>query len=185
MKQRERDSSPITSGIQSGAGSTGAIWQSSKSQVAYSSIPLGLGQTLVDSSLSCWVALQADAYEITAPIALPPGTNCIVEFGVNGDGLDKVIRYTFQRDLRIHCRARSPGAEIDWFYTNGTKIGSNDRNFREGHYRNGTTVLQIASRRRLTTCDAGTYTCVANCSDGAVQSRNFTLVLSSKFSIGI
>jgi len=109
--------------------------------------------------------------------------NCIVEFGVNGDGLDKVTRFSFQRDLRIHCRAARPEAEVDWFYTNGTKIGSSDRNFREGHYPNGTTVLQIASSRRLRTCDAGTYTCVANCSDGVVQSRNFTLVISSKFGI--
>jgi len=145
--------------------------------------PWGLSQTIAHSSL-LMLNNVASWYEYAITTSVPsPGQNCIVEFGVNGDGLDKVTRYSFQRDLRIHCRAARPEAEVDWFYTNGTKIGSSDRNFREGHYPNGTTVLQIASSRRLRTCDAGTYTCVANCSDGLVQSRNFTLVISSKFGI--
>ena len=103
-----------------------------------------------------------------------------MEFGLNGNGLDRVVTYTWRRDLRVHCRAGTNDAEIDWFFANGTKVGSSNQNLREGHYQNSTIVLQIASNRGLSLCDAGTYTCVANCS-GVTQSRNFTLVINCKY----
>ena len=119
---------------------------------------------------------------LSLPPSLPlsPDANCIVEFGLNGNGLDRVVTYLWRRNLRVHCRAGTSDADIDWFFANGTKVGSSNQNLREGHYLNGTTVLQIASNRRLSLCDAGTYTCVTNCS-GMTQSRNFTLVINCKY----
>ena len=117
---------------------------------------------------------------ISLSLSLSPDANCIVEFGLNGNGLDRVVTYQGRRDLRVHCRAGTSDADIDWFFANGTKVGSSNQNLREGHYLNGTTVLQIASNRRLSLCDAGTYTCVTNCS-GMTQSRNFTLVINCKY----
>ena len=59
-------------------------------------------------------------------------------------------------------------------------MGNNDRNIREGHYANGTAVLQIASNRRLSACDAGVYMCVANMTSDKVERKNFTLIVNSK-----
>ena len=102
----------------------------------------------------------------------------IVRFGINGNGLDKETRFTFERDIHIHCSASIlDNATVDWFFSNGTKVGSSDRNIREGHFANGTTVLQIASDRLLSYCDAGVYTCVANVS-GKTERKNFTLVIN-------
>ena len=113
-------------------------------------------------------------------LSFSPDSNCLVEFGPNGNGLDRLVTYTWRRNLLVHCRARTDNAEVDWFFANGTKIGSSNRNLRAGHYQNGTAVLQIASNRGVSLCDAGTYTCVANCS-GVTQSRNFTLVVNCKY----
>ena len=104
----------------------------------------------------------------------------IVRFGINGNGLDKETRFTYQRDVHVHCTPSHPdNATVDWYFSNGTKVGTSDRNIREGHYANGTAVLQIASNRRLSYCDAGVYTCLANVS-GKTEERNFTLVINGK-----
>ena len=104
----------------------------------------------------------------------------IIRFGINGNGLDKETKFTFQTDLHIHCSPSHPeNSTVDWFFSNGTKVGNSDRNIREGHYANGTAVLQIASDRRLSYCDAGVYTCVVNTTSGFVQRKNFTLVINS------
>ena len=112
-----------------------------------------------------------------------PGTGpLITRFGINGDGLDRAIRYTYQRNLRIHCGTPHSGVQIDWYSPSGEKVGITNRNLREAHYNNGTTVLQIAAFRRLSTCDAGVYTCVANDTNNRnIESKNFTLILGSKF----
>ena len=86
---------------------------------------------------------------LSPSLSLSPDANCIVEFGLNGNGLDRVVMSPWRRNLRVHCRAGTSDAEIDWFFANGTKVGSSNQNLREGHYRNGTAVLQIASNRGL------------------------------------
>ena len=58
-------------------------------------------------------------------------------------------------------------------------MGNSNRNIREGHYANGTAVLQIASNRQLSYCDAGIYTCMVNTTSGQVHRKNFTLVINS------
>ena len=117
---------------------------------------------------------------LSLSLSLSPDTNCLVGFGLNGDDLDRSVQYPWRRDLHIHCRAGTRNSEVDWFFANGTKVGTSDRNIREGHFQNGTTILQIASNRRVSLCDAGVYTCVANCS-GLIETRNFTLIVNSKY----
>ena len=105
----------------------------------------------------------------------------IVNFGINGNGLDKDTAFTSQTNLHIHCSPSHPAdSTVDWFFSNGTKVGTSDRNVREGHYANGTAVLQIASNRRLSYCDAGVYTCKVNTTSGLEHRKNFTLVINSK-----
>ena len=112
-----------------------------------------------------------------------PGTGLLItRFGINGDGLDRAIRYTYQRNLLIHCGTPHSDVQIDWFSPSGEKVGITNRNLREAHYNNGTTVLQIAAFRQLSACDAGVYTCVANGTNNInSQSKNFSLIIGSKF----
>ena len=109
----------------------------------------------------------------------------IKEFGYNANGLDRATLYTYfyrYGRVRIHC---TPGnitsTTVDWYYAiNGTRIGVRDRNFRAGHYPNGTAMLQIADYRRLSYCDGGNYTCIANSTSGAYEKRNFSLIIGCK-----
>ena len=104
----------------------------------------------------------------------------ISSFGLDGSGLDSVVRYTYQRNVMVHCGTGRQNVRIYWLFQNGTEVGITDRNLREGHYTNGTTVLQIAASRSLNPCDGGVYTCVANeTSSGRIQNRNFTLYIGS------
>ena len=106
----------------------------------------------------------------------------ITRFGINGDGLDRAIRYTYQRNVLIHCGTPHSDVQIDWYSPSGEKVGISNRNLREAHYNNGTTVLQIATFRRLSICDAGVYTCVANDTNNRrnSQRKNFILIIGSK-----
>ena len=106
----------------------------------------------------------------------------IIGFGINGDGIDKVTKYGYNYGIQVHCTVSKDPSIIttDWFFANGSKVGLVDANFREGHYNNGTTVLQIGSSRRLTYCDGGNYTCVVNTTSGRMQKRSFHLLIGSK-----
>ena len=111
----------------------------------------------------------------------------ITDFGYNGNDLDKVTlyrsRYRYGR-VRIHCTIRnSTIASVDWFFSNGSKIGATDRNFRAGHHPNGTAMLEIANNRPLSYCDGGTYTCIANTTSDHFETRNITLLINSKLPI--
>lgn len=106
----------------------------------------------------------------------------ISSFGLDGDGLDRVNRFSFQRNLNIHCGSTRQNVTIDWFTSSGTKVGINDRNLRVGRYSNGSAVLQIATTRRLNICDGGVYTCVANdLSTQTEQRKRFILIIGCKF----
>lgn len=108
----------------------------------------------------------------------------ITQFGINGDGLNRATRFEFQRNIHVLCGATEMGVELDWFFANGTKVGTTNRNVREGHFENGTASLQIASDRNLNLCDAGVYTCRANqSSTGRIEQMTFTLIIGSKFSL--
>ena len=112
----------------------------------------------------------------------------IKEFGLNGNGLDRATLYLYYfyqyGRLRIHCTPyNSTHTTTDWYYTNGTRIGVRDRNFRAGHFTNGTAMLQIADYRPLSYCDGGNYTCIANSTSGVYQKRTFSLIISCKMLI--
>ena len=107
----------------------------------------------------------------------------ITEFGLYGSGVDKLIRYTFNNGLQVHCTTSSDPSIVrtDWYFANGTKVGLVDSNFREGHYlHNKTTVLQIGLNRRLTYCDGGNYTCVVQTNSSRTESRSFHLLIGSE-----
>ena len=106
----------------------------------------------------------------------------IVGFGVYGNNVDKVMRYIYSYGLEVHCTTSNKPSitTTDWFFANGSKVGIKNSNFREGHYGNGTTVLQIGINRRLSFCDGGNYTCVVNTTSGRIERRNFRLVIGSK-----
>ena len=107
----------------------------------------------------------------------------ITQFGYYGDGLYKATRYiSFYQYGRVHVYCSTSGDTLgEWYFSNGTRIGTRDRNFRAGHFSNGTAVLQIADTRPLSYCDGGTYTCrVVNDTTLHYETRNFTLVINSK-----
>ena len=106
----------------------------------------------------------------------------IVGFGVYGNDLDKVIRQTYNYGFEVHCTtSNDPNiTTTNWYFANGTKVGIVSSNFREGHYGNGTTVLQIGVDRRLSYCDGGNYTCVVNTTSGRTERRSFRLTIGSK-----
>ena len=63
-------------------------------------------------------------------------------------------------------------------------MGISSSHIREGHYSNGTTVLQIGYLGRITVCDGGIYICRANKSssnDNRVQQRTFKLTINSMY----
>jgi hypothetical protein len=105
----------------------------------------------------------------------------IIGFGINGDGIDKVTKQTYNSGIHVHCTVSSDPSitATDWFFANGSKVGLSDLNFREGHYNNGTTVLQIGVGRALTYCDGGNYTCVVNTTSGRTERRSFHLLIRS------
>jgi hypothetical protein len=104
-----------------------------------------------------------------------------VTFGLFGDGTDRATRFTFQRQIRIFCGSGLSDVTLGWFFSNGSRVGIGRRDLREGHFPNGTAVLDIGIGRRLTICDAGTYTCVANSSSRGIHSRDFVLTINSKY----
>ena len=105
----------------------------------------------------------------------------IIGFGINGDSVDKVTKQTYNYGIQVHCTVSNDPSitTTDWFFANGSKVGLVDSNFREGHYNNGTTVLQIGVGRRLTYCDGGNYTCVVNTTSGRIEKRSFHLLIRS------
>ena len=107
-------------------------------------------------------------------------TPFIVYFGIDGDGLDRATRrLNSNEDISIHCDSGVSGVTTNWFFSNGTLVGTTNRNIHQASYSNGTTVLQIANGRPLDYCDAGVYTCQAVSSAGQIQRRNFELRVNS------
>ena len=104
-------------------------------------------------------------------------------FGLFGNGLNRGILSTNQMNIHILCGTSVEGAQLDWFFSNGTKVGNTNLNVREGHFPNGTVSLQIASSRRLSPCDGGVYTCRVNISEtNQAQEQTYTLTIGSKSS---
>ena len=107
-------------------------------------------------------------------------TPFIIYFGINGNGLDRATKQLdSEEDISIHCDAGLSNVTTNWYFSNGTQVGTTDRNIRQASYPNGTTVLQIANGRALDYCDAGVYTCLAVSSTGEVQERDFKLLIDS------
>ena len=92
------------------------------------------------------------------------------------------MRYTYTYGFEVYCTtSNNPSiTTTDWFFANGSKVGIVSSSFREGHYGNGTTVLQIGINRRLSFCDGGNYTCVVNTTSGRTERRSFHLIINSK-----
>ena len=105
----------------------------------------------------------------------------IIGFGINGNGIDKVTKQTYNSGIHIHCTISNDPSitTTDWFFANGSKVGLSDLNFRERHYNNGTMVLQIGVGRSLTYCDGGNYTCIVNTTSGRTEKRSFHLLIRS------
>ena len=79
-----------------------------------------------------------------------------------------------QTDIRIHCRS-GVSSNVMWVMSDGSPVGTADRNLRQVSNADGTVILQIASSRQVTYCDAGVYTCVVNDGQGRSEERDFTL----------
>ena len=108
----------------------------------------------------------------------------ITEFGINGDGIDKVTRSLHSSRIYVHCTPRSDevtNATAEWFFANGTRVGARPGStLREQQYTNGTTVLVIGFSSTLSYCDGGFYTCVVNSTSGRSEKRTFHLRVGSK-----
>ncbi len=107
-------------------------------------------------------------------------TDIISNFGVYGNGMDRVTVYSYSRGINIFCSSTVRSTQIDWLYLNGSKVGVDNLNVREGHYGNGTSVLMIGRFGVIALCDAGTYICRANSSVGA-QQKTFKVIYNCKF----
>ena len=105
----------------------------------------------------------------------------IIEFGLNGDGYDRATVWPDQSDIRIHCRSSiSNNLNTTWYKSDGAPVGTVDRNLRQVSYADGTAILQIASNRQVTYCDAGVYFCVVSDDQGRTQRRDFTLQFTGR-----
>ena len=112
-------------------------------------------------------------------------TPFIIYFGINGNGLDRAMRnLNSEGDIAIHCATGTLNVVIGWYFSNGSQIGSTNRNLRQARSTNGTAILQIANGRSVDYCDAGVYTCRAVSTSGVVQERNFMLRVNSKYNYG-
>ena len=80
-----------------------------------------------------------------------------------------------QTDIRIHCRSGVFSNNVTWINSDGSPVGTADRNLRQVSNADGTVILQIASSRQVTYCDAGVYTCVVTDDQGRSEERDFTL----------
>jgi len=107
----------------------------------------------------------------------------IYAFGINGDGFNRATVWPGDTDIRVHCCVSDTSVEVNWYDSEGTAVGTTDRNLRQVSYNNGTTVLQIASNREVSYCDAGIYTCVASTTRSNTHKRDFTLLFSGKLSL--
>ena len=104
----------------------------------------------------------------------------IIYFGINGNGFDRATRQLdSEGGISIHCDTGISNVTTNWYFSNGTLVGTTNRNIRQASYPNGTTVLQIANGRAVDYCDAGVYTCLAVSSTGEVQERSFNLRINS------
>ena len=126
------------------------------------------------------IYIYVHAFVFSIPVHDP----IIIGFGINGNGIDKVTKRDYQNGIQVHCTVSNDPSitTTDWFFANGSKVGLVDSNFREGHYNNGTTVLQIGIDRQLTYCDGGNYTCVVNTTSGRMEKRNFHLLIGRMLS---
>ncbi len=132
-----------------------------------------LHNRIIKETNSCW-----SYYSVVYIFECSGHTDIISIFGFNGNGLYKATRYTSQTNIHILCGTTIRGVQLDWFFSNGTKVGNRNRNIREGHFRNGTASLQIASDRRLSPCDSGMYICKANqTAMNQAQQKTFTLII--------
>lgn len=109
----------------------------------------------------------------------------ITGFGLNGDGFDKATAWPDQSDIRIHCDAADVTALVIWHKSDGSPVGTTDQNLRQTFYPNGTTVLQIASNRRVSYCDAGAFSCIVTNNRRQTQQRTFTLLYNGVFTMYI
>ena len=83
----------------------------------------------------------------------------------------------------MHCGAAVANTNIGWYYTNGSRVGIERPDLREGYSSNGTALLEIGINRRLSLCDAGVYMCVAKSPSGGVHMRTFTLIINREWKI--
>ncbi len=107
----------------------------------------------------------------------------ITGFGVNGDALDRAIAWPDQSDIRVHCDTAEVNSVVTWYKSDGAPIGTANQNLRQTSYLNGTTLLQIASNRLVSYCDAGVFYCIVRNSRGLTQNRTFTLLFTGVFII--
>ncbi len=102
----------------------------------------------------------------------------ITGFGLNGDDFDRATVWPGQSNIRIHCHAAKVSSRAIWYDNDGSPVGLTSRNLQQTFFPNGTTVLQIASDRLVSYCDAGVFTCVVSNEQGQTQRRNFTLLFN-------
>ena len=61
----------------------------------------------------------------------------ISQFGVYGDGMERVTKYTYNKGFNVLCSSHTPNVTIYWQFINGSRIGINNPGFRAGHFQNG------------------------------------------------
>lgn len=108
----------------------------------------------------------------------------IIDFGINGNGFDRITRRLGQQNLNVHCGSGIDDAMISWIYPDETQVSYTDPYLRQGTLSDGTSVLQIGNGRGIDYCDAGVYVCKAVLDTGdaeIVQTRNFTLRVECKY----
>ena len=101
----------------------------------------------------CWINIYIYIYIYihlhASPSSLPsihsiPSTAgfvpTITEFGVYGDGIERVTRSTYHRGFNVLCGSSAQDITIYWHYMNGSRIGIKNRSFREGHFENGIVI---------------------------------------------
>lgn len=64
----------------------------------------------------------------------------ITQFGIYGDGIERVTKYTYTTGINVLCSSSTPNTTVYWQFANGSRIGISNRSFRAGHFQNGTYI---------------------------------------------
>ena len=82
---------------------------------------------------------------LSSLLGLADFTPTISQFGIYGDGIESVLRYTYNLGFNVLCSAHTANTTVYWQFANGSRIDSNNHGFQAEHFLNGNYQVRIIS----------------------------------------